>query len=141
MKAVVDANVALALVLPLPYSPQAQTLWESWRAPGTVIQAPDLWAYEVTAALRKAMVALHLPLPEVETRLQTLLALGVQLVAPTTELHLRALLWAERAGQMVAYDGHYLALAESQNCEFWTADARLARALQNRYPWVRLLQS
>ena len=87
------------------------------------------------------MVALHLPLSEVETRLRTLLALGVQLVTPTMELHLRALLWAERAGQMVAYDGHYLALAEVQNCEFWTADARLAHALQNRYPWVRLLHA
>lgn len=140
MKAVVDANIALALVLPLPYSSQAQVLWDGWRAPGTLIQAPDLWAYEITAALRKAMVTLHLPLTEAETRLQTLLALGVQLVAPTTELHLRALLWAERAGQMVAYDGHYLALAESLNCEFWTADARLARALQGQYAWVRVLQ-
>ncbi|MBN2002688.1 MAG: type II toxin-antitoxin system VapC family toxin [Anaerolineae bacterium] len=140
MKAVVDANVALALVLPLPYSPQAQALWESWRAPGTLIYAPDLWAYEITAALRKAMVTLRLPLPEAETRLQTLLALGVRLAAPTMELHLRALLWAERAGQTVAYDGHYLALAEALNCEFWTADARLARGLQNQYPWVRLLQ-
>ncbi len=140
MKAVVDANVALALVLPLPYSPQAQALWDGWRAPGSLIQAPDLWAYEITAALRKAMVMLHLPMPEVETRLQTLFALGVHLIAPSTELHLRALLWAERTGQMVTYDAHYLALAESLNCEFWTADARLAHTLQGQYPWVRVLQ-
>lgn len=136
----VDANVALALVLPLPYSPQAQALWEGWRAPGSLIHAPDLWAYEITAALHKAMVTLHLPMPEVETRLQTLFALGVHLVAPSTELHLRALLWVERTGQMVTYAAHYLALAESLNCEFWTADARLAHALQSHYPWVQVLQ-
>lgn len=139
MKTVVDAHIALALVLPLPYSAAAQILWERWRDQGTTVLAPDLWAYELTSALRKAMVALQRPLADAETRLQTLLALEVQQVPPTSELHLRALLWAERAGQTVTYDGPYLALAELTHSDFWTADQQLAHGLKAQYPWIHTL--
>ena len=67
-------------------------------------------------------------LSEAEARLETLARLGVQLVPPTPELDRLALRWAGRLGQTVAYDAHYLALAETLGCDFWTADRRLAEA-------------
>ena len=54
--------------------------------------------------------------------------LGVQLVPPTLELDRMALRWADRLGQTVAYDAHYLALAETLGCDFRTVDRRLADA-------------
>jgi predicted nucleic acid-binding protein len=37
------------------------------------------------------------------------------------------------------YDAHYLALAERENCEFWTADERLYNSVRDRFSWVRLM--
>lgn len=133
---VVDANLTLALVLQTPYSEQAHTLWGQWSGETTDVFAPDLWAYEVTSALRKAMTLTGMPLPEAEARLDVLARLGVQLVPPTLELDRLALRWAERLRHTVAYDAHYLALADTLGCEFWTADRRLANAAGQEAPWV-----
>jgi predicted nucleic acid-binding protein len=38
-----------------------------------------------------------------------------------------------------AYDAHYLALAEREQCEFWTADTRFLRAIDGKLPWVHPL--
>jgi len=128
MSQVVDANLTIALVLATPYSVQAQALWERWGTEAVQVYAPDLWAYEITSALRKAMSLTGMSLSEAEMYLETLACLGVQLVPPTPELDRLALRWAGRLGQAVAYDAHYLALAEVLGCDFWTADRRLAAA-------------
>jgi predicted nucleic acid-binding protein len=136
MSQVVDANLAVALVLPTPYSVQAQALWEHWSVEATDVFAPDLWAYEVTSALRKAVSITGMPSPDAEAHLETVMRLGVQLVPPTLELDRMALRWADRLGQTVACDAHYLALAETLGCDFWTADRRLADAAGTEVPWV-----
>jgi predicted nucleic acid-binding protein len=136
MSQVVDANLTVALVLSTPYSAQAQALWERWSAEATDVYAPDLWAYEVTSALCKAISLTGMPLSEAEARLETLTRLGVQLVPPTLELNRLALRWAERLGQTVAYDAHYLALAETLGCDFWTADRRLVQSVGTEVSWV-----
>jgi predicted nucleic acid-binding protein len=125
MDQVVDANLSIALVLNTPYSDQAQALWERWAAAEAGIFAPDLWAYEVTSALRKAMVVTDMPLAQAQARLETLTQLGVRLVPPTPTLDRLALRWAHRLEHTVAYDAHYLALSETLGCDFWTADRRL----------------
>jgi predicted nucleic acid-binding protein len=136
MSQVVDANLALALVLATPYSGQAEALWERWRSEESFVFAPDLWAYEVTSALRKAMVITGMSLSEAEACLEMLTQLGVRLVPPTPELDRSALRWAHRLEQTVAYDAHYLALAEFLGCDFWTADSRLATRPGADVPWT-----
>jgi predicted nucleic acid-binding protein len=42
----------------------------------------------------------------------------------------RALRWADRLGHAKAYDAHYLALAEQEGLELWTADRRLSNGAQ-----------
>ena len=78
-----------------------------------------------------------MPSLEAEAHLETLMRLGVQLVPPTLELDRLALRWAERLGQTVVYDVHYLALAEALGCDFWTADRRLAGSVGAEASWVR----
>jgi predicted nucleic acid-binding protein len=136
MSQVVDANLSVALVLPTPYSAKAQVLGERWSAEAVDVFAPDLWAYEITSALRKAMSITSMPFLEAEAHLQTLMRLGVQLVPPTLELDRLALQWAEHLGQAVAYDAHYVALAERLGCELWTADRRLAGSAGAEVSWV-----
>lgn len=137
MNHVVDANVALALVIATPYSDRAQALWGGWSDSQAVVFAPDLWAYELTSALRKAMVITGIGLSDAVSRLEVLTQLGVRLVPPTPALHRSALRWADRLGQTVAYDAHYVALAEFLDCDFWTADRRLVGRVSPDIPWVR----
>jgi predicted nucleic acid-binding protein len=97
LKVAVDANLVVALVLPLPYSLQA--------------------THE----------AMH-----------RILDLQIRCLPPTRELHDRALWWAERLGRNKTYDTHYVALAEQQQVELWTADRRLVNAAgQAGASWVR----
>jgi predicted nucleic acid-binding protein len=130
MSAVIDANLIAALVLPLPYSDQTTQKVVAWKQAGLELLAPVLLEYEVAAILRKAVVAQWLTTDVALEALGKVLALNVHCVAPTTDLHERALRWADRLGHSKAYDAHYLALAEQEGSELWTADRRLANGAQ-----------
>jgi predicted nucleic acid-binding protein len=134
---VLDANLGVALIIPLPYSDAAAGKWLSWETNRFNLYAPVLWEYEVVSALRKAVVAGLIQANQIESALKRLLILGVEEVSPDVELHRSALLWSERIGQPVTYDGQYLALAELLKADMWTADKRLVDALKDhQLPWL-----
>ena len=130
MSAVIDAHLIAALVLPLPYSEQATQRMVNWQRLGTELIAPVLLEYEMAAILRKAIVAQWLTTDLAVEALDTITELNVRCATPTRHLHERALAWAARLGHSKAYDAHYLALAEQEGAEFWTADRRLANGAQ-----------
>ena len=79
------------------------------------------------------------PAPVVEAAvhlLEGMLASGIELREPP-RVHSRALELAEQLGQGAAYDAHYLALAETLDCELWTADERFYRAVVSDHSNVR----
>ena len=57
------------------------------------------------------------------------------------ELIQRAFHLADELGQSTIYDTLYLAVAEREHCDLWTADARFAAAASARFPFVRPLGS
>lgn len=137
MNIVVDANLVVALVLPLPYSDQATAKMIEWKRAETELLAPWLLEYEVSAVLRKAIVAGLLTIETASEALTRILDLHIRCLPPTPELHTCAWQWAERLGQSKTYDAHYLAVAEQQQAELWTADRRLAnRAHQTNATWL-----
>jgi predicted nucleic acid-binding protein len=137
MSAVVDANLIAAVVLPLPYSDQATQRIMAWKRAGLELLAPLLLEYEIAAILRKAVVAHWLTTDLAVEAIGQILSLNVRCLTPTAHLHERALRWADRLGHSKAYDAHYLALAEQEGIDLWTADRRLANgAHQAGAPWV-----
>jgi len=135
---VIDANVAVALAINLPYSELAERRITSWREQEIEIVVPGLWRYEVVSALRKAIVAGWLSPSDGIAALEDLFRLGVREVEASLETHRLALSWAARLKQTVAYDAQYLALAEQIGAEFWTADRALVNnARQTGAAWVR----
>jgi len=56
-----------------------------------------------------------------------------------TELSKQAITLAQQYSLPATYDAHYLALAEHEKCEYWTADSRLCNAVRDKLPWVRQL--
>ena len=72
---------------------------------------------------------------EVDDALAVTLRLGIELVE-NDDLHRRALAFGRRFELAALYDAHYLALARQLDCELWTFDKRLAKAVD--FPGLRL---
>ena len=137
MRVVVDANLVLAIALPLPYSESARLMMTEWKKSGEEILAPALWEYEVTSALRRAVVIGLLEPGESVSTLQHIMHLNVKSIHPSLVLHEQALKWASRLEQARPYDAQYIALSEQMGLNFWTADKRLVgKCRQLGAAWV-----
>jgi predicted nucleic acid-binding protein len=134
----VDANLVIRLVAD-PADESIRYLWEQWDTERRQIAAPTLLYYEVANALSRYQRLGFMGTPSVQLAFEAALALPLQLYGKA-DLHWHALELAERLSLPAAYDAHYLALAEWLGGEFWTADGRLARAVQASLPWVRLVE-
>jgi len=134
---VIDAGVGVARVLAMSFSPSVRTAWQRWRQDNVSLYAPSLWQYETASAIRKSWAAGLISADEADAGLSTLLNFEVRIIAADGELIRRAIRWAERLQQRVAYDGVYIALSERSGMDFWTTDQRLANgARQAGADWV-----
>ena len=134
----IDAGIAFKLIAPHTQQRRYIELVTGWQKAGFQLCAPTLWAYEITSTFTK-MVHFSQLSPNVgRDGLQLAYQLGVQLFAPDEQQAQKAFAWTQRLQRAAAYDSFYLALAESLNCEFWTADKRLVNATDQ--PWVKLVE-
>jgi len=127
---VVDSNVLVALVIPIDYSEQASGKMDGWLAADTDLVSPAFWSYEAVSAIRKYVASGKLTGDEARYAVSNLMDLGIRDVSATGELHHKALAWAERLQDFVAYDPAYLALAEILDVDFWSADSKLIRKVK-----------
>jgi predicted nucleic acid-binding protein len=140
VKVALDANLVVALFLPLPYSAQARDHIAAWDGQGLELLAPTLFEYEVNSALHRAAAIGLMTRREVRMAMQGVLALDIHCLPPSAGLHERALYWAECLNHNRTYDAQYLALAEQEHVDLWTADRRLANgARQIGVQWVHWL--
>ena len=133
---VVDASLAVKFAVNEEFALQARTLAHFWESAGVPLSAPDFMPSEFASALRKKIPDGFLTIGDVRTLISDLYESGIDF-RPSRTLHIRAIDLAVQLNQRLAYDSHYLALAESLNCDFWTADRRFHRAAQGPYPQVR----
>jgi len=132
MAVVIDANLALALFLRLPYTEQAYRLMDRLRERKTALLAPLLWEYECLSGFHRAVRLGIIHPQEAAEFMNDLLALEIERVLPSVQSHQSALRWAERLGQSKIYDAQYVALAEQLGAELWSADRRLVNDLQGQ---------
>ena len=134
----VDANLVIRLVAD-PKDESIRRLWEQWDAEKRQLAAPTLLYYEVTNVLDRYQKQGLMSASAVRLALKAALSLPLRLHGQA-DLHWQALDLAERFSLPAADDAHYLALAEWLGGEFWTADWRLAQAVQTALPWVHLVE-
>jgi predicted nucleic acid-binding protein len=140
MRYVLDACDALKWVLPEPDSAIALRLRDDFRNGVHELLAPDVFPAEVGHALAKAERRGIIPAASGAPRLADVLRTLPQLFPSLPDLLPRAYAIASQA-RIGVYDCLYVALAEREGCELVTADDRLVRNLQARFPFIVPLAS
>ncbi|HZU66802.1 MAG TPA: type II toxin-antitoxin system VapC family toxin [Ktedonobacteraceae bacterium] len=139
-KVVVDTSIAIKWVLDEPDSSLALALLFKWIDEGTEIRAPALLAYEVANVLYQRVRKGELSAERAKKGLEDVLLIELELnLDDFLNLGKRAIELAHLYSLPAAYDPHYLALAEREQCDYWTADTRLWNAIGGKLPWVRRL--
>ena len=134
---VVDASFTVRLVVASPEQPRCESLMEQWVKSGYDLCAPALWAYETTSAICKLVQLNGLSRDQGQRALVQAQRLTLRLVPPDDTQMLCAVEWTVRLNRTAAYDSFYLALAETLDCDLWTADRRLFNAANE--PWVHFV--
>jgi predicted nucleic acid-binding protein len=132
----VDASLVLKLLTWEHGSDQALQWLESWAEERII--APQFLPVEVASVLRRKMRRNEIPAGHCIESLGLLDRLAIKYVWDAGLLD-RAFALAVELDQPTVYDTAYLALAERERCELWTADARFVAAASARYPFVRCL--
>jgi predicted nucleic acid-binding protein len=131
-----DANIIVRWMVPQQVDPDVGDLVESWIEGGTELVGPALLYSEVTSVIRQQVYRGNLEADDGDQLLGLFLRLGITRV-DDARLYRRAYELATKYGHARAYDAHYLAVAEREQCLLWTADDELYETTTAELPWVR----
>ncbi|HKR50525.1 MAG TPA: type II toxin-antitoxin system VapC family toxin [Pseudonocardiaceae bacterium] len=135
--ACVDASFVVR-VLDAPRYPSVQREWERLVSTERELIAPTLFSYEVANALHQQQRVGKISAERAADGLQRVLRLPIELHGDAG-LHSRALEIACEHQLPTTYNAHYVALAERLRVPLWTCDQRLAEAIAEGPPEVRLV--
>ena len=138
MTVVIDASLALKWVLQEEHTENAVALRDHWLENMEPVIAPPIFRPEITNVLHQKVRRGQLNRRDAADMLEILVS-AIAAVEPSS-LYSRALTLAGELELASAYDALYLALADSEECEMWTADQRLVRSAQSSFPTLRWLE-
>jgi predicted nucleic acid-binding protein len=133
---VVDAGLALKWVLAEDFTAEARALLAEWEQHDTHRLVPSWFACEVGNVLVQRVRGGKLTIPQAQLAVRGLLA-EVETRDSEPAVTVRALEIADELGVNASYDAQYVARAELQGCELWTADERFWRIANPRFAFVR----
>jgi predicted nucleic acid-binding protein len=134
----VDASLAIIWSIPAQQTPNAMNLLERWDKENMDLIAPPLINPEVTSAIRINVFFKKLTLAEGEEAFASFFDLSIKTLNHPV-LCRKAWDLAKQYNRPRTYDMQYLALAELEDCELWTADARLVNSVKGQNRRVRCL--
>ncbi len=136
---IVDANVAIKWVLREDDSHIARSLLSRWIKEQVVVLAPTLFTYEITNILYRKARQGEISLDRAKLGITKILSTGLE-IADLEEfgpsINIRAIELAGQFNLPATYDAHYLALAEREGYNLWTADTRMWNAVKGKLNWV-----
>lgn len=143
-RVVADTSLALKWVVQEDDSAVAHALLADWIGLGVSVLAPSLMAYEIANALYQRVRKGDMTPDDAEQALAQLYSTGINFRWPhaastAIALSARAIEIARICGLGPAYDTQFLALAEHEDCEYWTADRRFWETVRRDHPRVRWL--
>lgn len=136
---VIDSSLVTKWIINESDSDVAVALLKTWQRNKMVLLAPDLLIYEISNVIHQNVRRDKLTIDRARKSLVELFALDIVFISSQLLLATQSLELAQKCGLPATYDAYYLALAEREQCELWTADTRLWRAAQGKITWVRNL--
>jgi predicted nucleic acid-binding protein len=137
---IVDASIAIKWTLNESDSSAALALLAHWNDEEIEVLAPALLAYEVTNALYRRVRKGEIPFEDARRGLTEIIFKVVEFDFPEDpDFNIHAMELGQQCGLPAAYDSHYLALAEREGCELWTADLRMWNSVNGKLDWLRRL--
>ena len=133
----VDSNVAAKWAFPEDLRLEALTLRGKHVSGSLALIAPDHFAIERVSIVRHKYQQGRVNEQEAREALGFLFSLDVGLI-PVGRVAHRTLEIANLIDED-AWDAAYIAVAEAEQCDFWTADKELARRAKPHFPFVKLL--
>lgn len=134
---VVDTSVALKWVLTEDHTTEAIALRNHCIRENVNMLAPSLLRYEAINVLAKRVIDGTLAAADIHTALSNTLVL-IDLRDFDLALSLRAIAFAaSMPRRRFGFDAQFLALAEDERCDFWTADTDFAYEMSANYPRVK----
>lgn len=139
MRYVLDSSIALKWVLAEIDSPKAKQLRDDFCKQIHDLSAPDIFHVEIAHALTRAERQGRIAPPQAGIFWADIMSTSPRL-EPSGPLIPRAI-QISSAACVGIYDCLYVVLAESEKCEFVTADTRLANSLRTHFPFIIELSS
>ena len=133
-----DASLVVLWFLRQELTPKADAVLDKWRAAEVEFIAPPLLMAEVPSVLRQAVHRGRITSAEGDTALADFTDVGIRVVDPPGLLG-RAWDLGKTLDASRLYDMFYVALADLQQCELWTADRHLVNLVKDRWPLARWL--
>jgi predicted nucleic acid-binding protein len=133
---VLDASVALKVVLDEEHREQTQALVGRCMHDGAPLLCPPLMPGEATNALHQRVRRNTITHEEGQSALQILLSFPFQRSEPEG-LYQQAYAFAHTHQVRSIYDALYVVTAQLLGLELWTADRNLLNSLGSAAPWVR----
>jgi predicted nucleic acid-binding protein len=135
--AIIDSSIAIYNIIETDQSATAAALLQHLNNQDIRLFVPRLWMFEVVSGIRKYHYAKMISDDQADKAILLAHQFGMSYVDETPDLCTAALHWANRLGQMAAYDGFYLAAAEMMDAPLWTGDKRLFNGTrQTGADWV-----
>ncbi len=137
---VVDTSIVIKWVLSEPDTHAAEMLLINWSSKKVTVLAPTLLAYEVANVLYQNVRKGTISQERAKEALAEILNMGMVLdSSQISDIGRRSIELSKQFGLPATYDAHYLALAEREGCELWTADTRMWKAIHTNLTWVHNL--
>ena len=106
---------------------KALIIRDSYLSGYILVSIPSLVVYELANVLRYKT---DIKTEEIKEALKSLFNMGIDLIMPSKELIARAII-ISRKYDITVYDSYFVALAESFNASFVTADNKLCKQLND----------
>jgi predicted nucleic acid-binding protein len=136
MTTVLDASVALKWQFDDEEATSAATvLLEDFIEGRIELITPSLFPYEIISAINVAINRQRIREADGYRAMRYIISLGIELrnFGDLIEATFRT---ARQYG-LSPYDCAYIALAESENCDFITGDKKLFKLIKNHIPWIK----
>jgi predicted nucleic acid-binding protein len=132
----VDASLALTWLLSTQPEESADALRRQWLEAHIELIGPPLFHPEVTSVLREEVYYKRLTLKEGEEAFRLYSLIPIRIVN-NPNIYRKAWELAKEYNQNRTYDMQYLAVAEIEDCAFWTLDKRVVNAVRGKNPRVK----